>query len=180
MADWFIYVIAFDDEMHKIGISMDPHRRLQTLCVANTIGAAPLELTYSRPVPEGRARTIESRAHKPLADRRYPRSEYFYCRASIAVAAVDLSLLMEDEVEPKGELLDPNSPTRKLMRKRYDKPGRPPKFKMAPEQEDMLRGLWKDPKRFPRDFVRDKAEEYAGQRVSDATLKRMFGSRGSN
>ena len=59
------------------------------------------------------------------------------------------------------------------------KRGRPKVHKFTEAQEKELRDMWKKPNMVTRDFVRDKAEEFAGQRVSDATLKRMFGSRGS-
>lgn len=57
--------------------------------------------------------------------------------------------------------------------------GRPKVHTFTPEQEKHLRKLWKQPGKFTRPFVRETAKEYAGRDVSDSTLKRMFGSRGS-
>lgn len=125
MAEWFVYVITFGDEMQKIGVSIDPDRRLRTLCSHNTIGSAPTSVAYVLPVSRERVRAIEKRAHRILSDRRYRGSECFYCHVEVAIAAVDMAVLMERKVPPKSELLDPASPARNRMRRRHDSRGRP-------------------------------------------------------
>ena len=56
--------------------------------------------------------------------------------------------------------------------------GRPPVHAFSPEQEDLLRGLWKD-QNVPRPTVLAQAERVMGKPVSVATMKRKFGPRGS-
>lgn len=177
MADWFVYVIAFDDEMHKIGISIDPQNRLRTLSFDGAMGLEPRGLAYSRQVPENRARVIEARAHGLLSDRRYPNSEYFFCYRDAAIAAVDLAIIMERMPTPKWQLLDPRGSARRKWRKQYDGRGRPPKFELTAEQDILLRGAWKD-KNIPRPVFRALAKETIGMEVSDSTWKRRYGPRG--
>ena len=56
--------------------------------------------------------------------------------------------------------------------------GRPPVHAFTPEQEDLLRGLWKD-QNVPRPTVLAQAARLMGKPVSVATMKRKFGPRGS-
>lgn len=178
MADWYIYVIAFSDEMHKIGISIDPQNRLRTLATEKPMGVDPRGLAYMRKVPKERARVIETRAHGFLSDRRYPSSEYFFCYSDAAIAAVDLALLMEKEVMPDKRLFDLDGPTRNPPRKRYDSPGRPPKHVWPEATDRFLLNLWKD-RNVPRETFFAQAEKQLGYLPEVSVFKRRYGPRGA-
>lgn len=57
--------------------------------------------------------------------------------------------------------------------------GRPPVHTFTDDQKRTLRKYWKQPEKYTRPYVRDLAQEFSGRPVSDGTLKRMFGPRGS-
>ena len=89
----FVYVISASPEIHKIGISKSPDRRMRTLQQQT-----PHELKLELAVPHKDARFVEKTAHKHLSGDNL-RSEWFSVPLSSAISAVEMAISAYREPE---------------------------------------------------------------------------------
>lgn len=92
-----IYVIRYEDRLHKVGFSNDPRSRMRFLQLGE---ARRLSLIRSWPRPSGDAQTVEAQAHMLLApwrDEQPGFRERFKVGGAAACAAVELAVALVAE-----------------------------------------------------------------------------------
>lgn len=93
----YVYVIRYEDRVHKIGMSGDPRMRLAS---SQTKDARSLSLVDTWYRPKGDAAEIEARVHELLRDRQSSelrQRERFMVCGSVACAAVSYIEALVDE-----------------------------------------------------------------------------------